>query len=84
MAILSVVLFKIGPQRMAPLEFERDAPRPVDVNRIAPGIEAVQRVEIETGQVHFLRANRNIETIQSREDAPVHLRVDLRTAALAP
>jgi hypothetical protein len=41
-------------------------------------------MKIEAGDVHFLGSNGNIETIESRKNALVHFRIDLRTPPLRP
>ena len=50
-----MVLLEIDPASVAVFEFKRDAPRSVDVNRIALWIEAMQRMKVEAWDVHFLR-----------------------------
>jgi hypothetical protein len=41
-------------------------------------------MKIEARKVHFLGSDRDIETIEPRENSFVHLRIDLRTLALGP
>src|ERR1700712_3187860 len=80
----SMILLEIDAAGFAVLEFESDAPGSVDVNRIALGIEPVQRMKVEAGNVHFLGPYSNVEPIEPCEDTLMHLRVDLRTFALGP
>src|SRR5215207_140562 len=80
----SMILLEIDAAGVAVLEFECDAPRSIDVDRITPRIEPVQGVKIEARKVHFLGPDGDIETVQPRENAFVHLRIDLRTPALRP
>src|SRR5712691_5880223 len=80
----SVILFEVDPAGVAVLEFKRDAPRPIHVDRIARRPEASQRMKIKTGDVHFLRRCSGIEAIQTTKDARMHLRVDLRRSSLLP
>src|SRR5205085_6792329 len=80
----SVILLEIDATSLAIFEFECDAPRAIDVHRIALRIEPMQGMKIETREVHFLWPDGNIETVQPCENAFVHLRVDFRTPALRP
>src|SRR5882757_3745662 len=80
----SMILLEIDAAGFAILEFEGDAPGSVDVNRIAFGIEAMQGMKVEPGNVHFLRPDRDVEAIEPCENALMHLRVDLRTFAPGP
>src|SRR5262249_5797785 len=45
----SVVLFEVNPAGIAVLEFKRDAPRPIHMDRIARGFEASQSMKIKAG-----------------------------------
>jgi hypothetical protein len=80
----SVILFEVDPAGVAILEFERNATRPIHVDRIARGIEASQSMEIKAGDVHFLGRRHGIQTIQTTEDACMHFRIDLRRSSLLP
>jgi hypothetical protein len=79
-----MILFEIDMVGFAIVEFERDAPRPIDMDRIALLAEAVQGMKVKARNVHFLGAHSNVETIESVENALMHLRIDLRTFALGP
>ena len=79
-----MVLLEIDPTGVAILEFERDAPRSIDVDRIALRIKSLQRMKIEARNVHFLGSDGDIETIKPCEDSFMHLRIDLQTLALGP
>jgi hypothetical protein len=79
-----MILLEIDAAGIAVLEFECDAPGPIDVDRIARRIETSQGMKIETGKVHFLGSDGDIETVQPCENAFVHLRIDLRTPAFRP
>jgi hypothetical protein len=79
-----MVLFEIDAAGVAILEFESDAPRPIDMDRIARRIESLQRMKIKAWEVHFLGATGNVETIQSCKNASMHLRIDLGTFAFGP
>jgi hypothetical protein len=79
-----VVLFEIDTARFIVLEFERDAPWSVDVDRIAFWIEPLQGVKVEAWDVHFFSPDGNVETIEPRENALVHFRIYFRGLALRP
>lgn len=79
-----MVLLEIDATSLAIFEFERNAPRSIDVNRIASWFEAVQRVKIEARNVHFLSPDSDIKTVEPGKDALMHFCVDFRTLALGP
>jgi hypothetical protein len=79
-----VILLEIDPAGVAIFEFERDAPRSVDMDRIAFRVKAVQSVKVEAGDIHFLGVGGDVETVQPRENALLHFRIDLRTLPLGP
>src|SRR5262244_3242706 len=80
----SVILFELNPTGIAVLEFKRDAPRPIHMDRIARGFEASQRMKIKAGDVHFLRCSRSIQAIQTTKNTFMHFRIDLRRSPLLP
>jgi len=77
-----MVLLEIDATGLAVFEFERNAPRSIDVDRIAFRIESLQGVKVETWDVHFLGPDGYIETVEPRKNAFTRFRVDLRTPAL--
>jgi hypothetical protein len=79
-----VILFEIDAAGLAVFEFERDAPRSIDVDRIAFRIEPLQGMKVEARDVHFLSSNGDVKTVEPRENALMHFRIDLRTPALRP
>ena len=79
-----MVLLKIDAAGFAIFEFEGDAPRSIDVDRITLRIESLQGMKVEARNAHFLGSNRDVETIEPCENALMHLRIDLRTPALGP
>jgi hypothetical protein len=79
-----MILFEIDVAGLAILKFKGNAPRPIDVDRIAPWVEPLQGMKVEARNVHFLRPDGDIQTIEPRENAFVHFRIDLRTPALRP
>jgi hypothetical protein len=79
-----VVLLEIHAAGFVILEFKGNAPRSIDVDRITLRIESLQGMKVEARDVHFLCSNGNVEAVESRENAFMHLRINLRTAALRP
>ena len=79
-----MVLLEIDATGIAIFEFESDAPRTIDMDRIAPRIESLQRMKIEAGNIHFFGPDGDIEPIEPCKNALVHLRIDLRTLAFGP
>jgi hypothetical protein len=57
-------LFKIRAASIAVLEFKRDAPRAVNVDRVASRPKPSQRMKIETRKIHLLGPHRDIEAIE--------------------
>jgi hypothetical protein len=79
-----MVLLEIDATGLAVFEFERDAPRSIDVDRIAFRIEPLQGMKVEARDVHFLGSDGDVEPVKPRENTLVHFRIDLRTPALCP
>src|SRR5258707_12600836 len=65
----SVVLLEIDATGFAIFELEGDAPRSIDVDRIALRIKPLQRMKIEARNVHFLGSDGDIETIEPCENS---------------
>ncbi len=61
--------------------FERNAPRSVDMDRIARRFEASQGVEIKAGDIHFFRPHNDVQAVQSAQDARLHLGINLSGAS---
>ena len=66
------------------LEFKRNAPRSIHVDRIARRLEASQGMEIKPGDVHLFGPHDDVQAVQSAEDAGMHLGVDLARAPFFP
>jgi len=79
-----MVLFKIDTESVTRVEFKSDAPRAVDVNRIAGRHESFQRVKVKPGKVHLFRRGRGIKAVKPDQDTFVHLDVDLCSTAFRP
>ena len=79
-----MVLFEIDATGLAIFEFKGNAPWSIDVDRIALWVEPMQRMKIEAWDVHFLSSNGDVEAVEPRKNAFVHLCIDLRTLAFAP
>ena len=56
----------------AAIKFEGDAPRAIDVDRVAGWRKTFQDVKIKPGKVHLLRCGCGIQAIEANQDAPVH------------
>jgi hypothetical protein len=78
-----VVLFIVYAASASIPEFEGDAPRPVDVNRVANWLSA-QRVEVETKQIHFVGVDCSVQLIEPSQDSFLHLFVDFRRFSVRP
>jgi hypothetical protein len=79
MGLLSlVILLEIDVGRIAVTEFEGDAPWAIDMDRVALGIEATERVKIETCQVQPFNISDRIQAIEPDNDAFMHPDIDLR------
>ena len=79
-----MILFEIDAARIAIFELECDAPWPIDADRIACGLKASQRMEIEAGNVHFFRPDAHIQAVEAAQDARMHLGVDLSGSTTLP
>ena len=79
-----MVLLEIDAAGLAIFEFEGNAPRSIDVDRIAFRIESLQRMKVEAPDVHFLSSDDNVEAVEPCKNAFVHFRIDLRSPALRP
>ncbi len=79
-----MVLFKINPECVARIEFESDAPRAIDMNRVAGWNESLQRMKIKAWQVHLFRRGCGIKAIKPDQNPFVHLDIDLGGATLRP
>jgi hypothetical protein len=56
-----MVLLEIDATGLAVFEFERDAPRSIDVDRIAFRIEPLQGMKVEARDVHFLSSDGDVK-----------------------
>jgi len=79
-----VILLKIDSENVIAIELERDAPRPVDMDRVAGWIEAFERVKIEAGKVQLIERDQNIKARQANHEPPVHAGIDLARSAGVP
>src|ERR1700736_1814400 len=79
-----MILLQIDTAGFAIFEFEGDAPRAIDVDRITFRTEPLQGMKVEARDVHFLGSDGDVETVEPRENALMHFRIDLRTPALRP
>ena len=79
-----MVLLEIDADGIAGVKLESDAPRSIDMDRIAPRDKTFQNMKIESWKVHLFRGGRDIQAIEAHQDALVHLGVDFRRAAFSP
>ena len=79
-----MVLLEIDAESISGFELEGDAPRPVDMDRVADRNQTFQGVEIKPGKVHLLRRGRGIQAVKADQDALVHLGIYLGRSAFRP
>ena len=79
-----MILLEIDPEGIARIEFESDAPRAVDMNRITGRDKSLQRMKVKPGKIHLFWRSRGVEPIKPDQDTFVHLGVNLRSAAFRP
>ena len=64
-----MVLFKIDADGIAVDEAECDAPWAVHMDGVADRIKSSQAMRIKAGNVHILGAHRDIQRLQTAQDA---------------
>jgi hypothetical protein len=79
-----MVLFKNNSESVARVELERDAPRAIDMNRVAGRNESFQRMKVKSWKVHLFRLSCGIKAIKPDQNASVYFDVNLRSAAFRP
>ena len=79
-----MVLLEIDTESISGIELEGDAPRTIDVDRVAGWNETSQGMKIEPGKVHLLRRGRDIQAIEADQDPLMQRRIDLGGAAFRP
>ena len=67
-----MVLLEIDRKNVIAVELERYAPRPIDMNRVAGWIEALERMKIETGKVQLIKGNQRVKAGQADHEPLVH------------
>lgn len=72
-----MILLEIDANRIALMKLKCDAPRPVHMNRVTNRAEAMQRMVIESRQVHLVRPCTRIKPVQPQQNAVVKPFVDL-------
>ena len=60
-----MILLDIDTESISGIEFEGDAPRAIDVDRVAGWNKTSQGMKIKTGQIHLLRRSRGIQAIEA-------------------
>ncbi len=77
-----MVLLEIDADSIPGIEFEGDAPRAIDVHRVAGGDRALQGVKIKTWKVHLFWRGDGVQSVKTNHDALMHPCVDFcRTAS---
>ncbi len=72
-----MILLEIDVSGIFAVEFECNAPRSVDMDRVSRRVEAFQRVEVKTGKVQVFWSLRSVKTVQSHKNALLHFGVNL-------
>jgi len=72
-----VILLEIDAESIPRVEFEGNAPRTIDVDRVAGGNKPFQGMKIKPGKIHLFRRICGIQAIKADQDALVHLAIDL-------
>ena len=60
-----MILLEIDSQSISGIEFEGDAPRTIDVDRVAGWNKTSQGMEIKPRQIHLLRRGSDIQAIEA-------------------
>jgi len=66
-----MILLEVDPVGITILELECYAPRPIYMDGVARRLLSMERMEIETGNVHIFRLLSAIEGVQTPQDSPV-------------
>ncbi len=61
---------------IAVVEFKRDAPRAIDMDRVALCLVTPQGMKAEARKVHVIRCGGCIKNVQTTQDATVKTRID--------
>ena len=77
-----MILFEVDAVGITLGEFEGDAPRSIDVNAVARGAEAPERVEIKSRNIHVGWPLCCIQRVEAFKDASVESFVDPAPSAL--
>jgi hypothetical protein len=79
-----MVLFKINPESVARVEFEGNAPRTIDMDRVAGWNESFEGMKVKPRKIHLFRRGCGIKAIKPDENPLVQFDIDLRGATLRP
>ena len=75
-----MILFEVDATGIAFFEFECDAPRSIDIDRIARRFEASQGMEFEVGDVHLFG---RVSTISLQDGSPFGFRQSVPELAMS-
>lgn len=76
-----MILLEINPVGVTFVEFESDAPRAIDVDRVAGWYGPSQGLKIKLRKIHLFRHGCGVKTIEPDQDTSVHLDADLGLVA---
>jgi hypothetical protein len=79
-----MILLEVDAKGIAAFELERDAPRPVHMNRIPRWLEASEWMEVESREIHFPGLCHRIQPVEPTDDAFMHVGVNFRGPPLLP
>ncbi len=79
-----MILLEVDGHRFAVVKGKSDAPRPIDVDRIARRLEPAQRVKIKPRQIQVFGATRRVKRFEATENSRMQSRVDFRGPATCP
>ena len=71
-----MILFQINAAGLTICKFKCEAPRAVDMNRVARRVKPGQRMKIEPREVHFLWPRNNIQSVQPDQITAVKTCID--------
>jgi hypothetical protein len=79
-----MVLLEVGPECMSGVEFKSDAPRSINMNRVAGRNQTLQAVEIKSRKIHLFRTGYDVQTIKPKQNSAMQLGTDFTGAAFRP
>ena len=71
-----MILFQVDTPGLTIGKFKCEAPRAVDMNRVARRIESIERVKIESRKVHFLWPGDDIQPVKPDQNTAVKIYIN--------